>query len=85
MAALCILPAYAAQCYGDIGFESLTCNLILGVAIGVAAKAGAWAAARPAETLARAGRGRLVPARVALPREEPLPVDTSWPRAAAWK
>ena len=30
---LCILPAYGAQCYGDIGFQSLTCGLIFGVAM----------------------------------------------------
>ena len=36
MTALCVLPAYAAQCYGDIGFQSLTCDLLLGVAIAVA-------------------------------------------------
>jgi asparagine synthase (glutamine-hydrolysing) len=43
MAALGILPAYAAQCYGDIGFQSLTGALILGVALAVAGKAAAWA------------------------------------------
>lgn len=43
MAALGILPAYAAQCYGDIGFQSLTGGLILGVAIAVAGKTAAWA------------------------------------------
>jgi O-antigen ligase len=47
MAALCILPAYAAQCYGDIGFQSLTCALIVGVAMGVAGKVSAWAGALP--------------------------------------
>lgn len=47
MSALCILPAYAAQCYGDIGFQSLTCGLILGVAMGVAGKASALAGALP--------------------------------------
>jgi hypothetical protein len=43
MAALCILPAYAVQCYGDIGFQSLTAGLILGVAMAVAGKASTWA------------------------------------------
>ncbi len=38
MAAVCILPAYGSQCFGDIGFESLTCALILGVAMAVAGK-----------------------------------------------
>jgi hypothetical protein len=45
MAALCILPAYGAQCYGDIGFQSQTGNLILSVALATAAKVSAWAAA----------------------------------------
>jgi O-antigen ligase/polysaccharide polymerase Wzy-like membrane protein len=44
MAALGILPAYSAQCYGDVGFQSLTGSLILGVALGVASKVSAWAA-----------------------------------------
>jgi hypothetical protein len=47
MAALSILPAYAAQCYGDIGFQSLTCGLILGVAMGVAGKVSALAGGLP--------------------------------------
>jgi len=42
MAALCILPAYAVQCYGDIGFQSLTSGLILGVALAAAGKTAAW-------------------------------------------
>ncbi|HET6899598.1 MAG TPA: O-antigen ligase family protein [Vicinamibacteria bacterium] len=45
MAALCVLPAYGAQCYGDLGFQSLTGGLVLGVALGVAGKVSAWAAA----------------------------------------
>jgi hypothetical protein len=48
MAALCILPAYSAQCYGDIGFQSLTGALILGTALAVAGKVAAWAAPLPA-------------------------------------
>ena len=48
LAAVCILPPYSAQCFGDIGFQSFTCNLILGVAMGVAGKVSAWAAAYPA-------------------------------------
>jgi hypothetical protein len=44
MAALCILPAYGVQCYGDIGLQALTCNLILGVALAVVAKVAAWGA-----------------------------------------
>ena len=41
--AICVLPAYAVQCYGDIGFQSFTCALILGVALAAAAKVSAWA------------------------------------------
>ena len=55
MAAVCILPAYGAQCYGDIGFESLTGNLVLGVAIAVAGKVSAWAGRRAGGV--RKGRG----------------------------
>jgi O-Antigen ligase len=46
MGALGILPAYAVQCYGDIGFQSLTCGLILGVALGVASKVAGMRVAR---------------------------------------
>jgi hypothetical protein len=57
MAALGILPAYSVQCYGDIGFQSLTGALILGAALAVAAKASAWATAPPARAaLAQARR-----------------------------
>jgi hypothetical protein len=45
MSAIGVLPAYSAQCYGDIGIQSLTCGLLLGVAVGVAGKVGAWAGA----------------------------------------
>jgi O-Antigen ligase len=55
MAALCILAAYGAQCYGDIGFQALTCNLILGVALAVGAKVAAWSGASP-EVGQRGGR-----------------------------
>jgi hypothetical protein len=51
MAALCILPAYGAHCYGDIGLQSLTAGLVLGVAMAVAGKTGAWA-----ETLSEGAR-----------------------------
>jgi len=44
LAAVCILPAYGAQCYGDIGIQSFTCGLILGVVLAVAGKVSAWAA-----------------------------------------
>jgi hypothetical protein len=64
MAALCILPAYGAQCYGDIGFQSLTGGLILGVAIAVAGKTAAWAETLPEGARRGARRaGSPVPAR----------------------
>ena len=34
-AAVGLLPAYSSQCYGDIGVQSLTCALLLGVALAV--------------------------------------------------
>jgi hypothetical protein len=70
MAALCILPAYSAQCYGDVGLQSFTCSLILGVAIGVAGKVSALAASAPHTRTGRRAR-RL--ASVSLP--SPLAVD----------
>lgn len=57
MAAVAILPAYGAQCYGDIGFQSFTCNLILAVALGVAGKVAAFSDAAPARP--RASRRRM--------------------------
>jgi hypothetical protein len=45
MVALSILPAYGAHCYGDVGFQSLTCGLILGVAMAAAGKVPLGAAA----------------------------------------
>jgi hypothetical protein len=47
MAAVSILPAYGAQCYGDIGFQSLTSGLILGVALATVGKVYAWSGALP--------------------------------------
>lgn len=47
MAAVSILPAYGAQCYGDVGFQSLTSALILGVAIAAAGRVYAWSGALP--------------------------------------
>ena len=71
MTALCLLPAYAAQCYGDIGFQSLTCGLILGATMAAAGKVSAWASAppervrtRPAPPRAFARPARLPPARL---------------------
>jgi hypothetical protein len=57
MAALCILPAYGAQCYGDIGLQSLTCGLILAVALAVAGKVSAWGGAPPAGARKGGARG----------------------------
>jgi hypothetical protein len=56
MAAICILPAYGAQCYGDIGFQSLTGGLILAVAMGAAGKVSAWTAVRPERVMRREPR-----------------------------
>jgi hypothetical protein len=43
MTVVCILPAYGVQCYGDIGFQSMTCGLLLGVAMGSAGTLAVWA------------------------------------------
>jgi hypothetical protein len=48
LSSLCILPAYSTHCYGDIGLQSLTCNVLLGTALGVASKVAAWSEAAPA-------------------------------------
>jgi hypothetical protein len=48
VAALGILPAYGVQCFGDLGFQSLTCALLLAAAMAVAAKAAVLGARRPA-------------------------------------
>jgi hypothetical protein len=71
MAAACILPAYGVQCYGDIGFQSFTSSLFLGVVMAVAGKVAGWgdAAARDAR------RSESVPAIATAP---PLR-DASWP------
>jgi hypothetical protein len=42
MVAIAMLTAYSVHCYGDIGFQSLTCGLILGVALATAGKVAAW-------------------------------------------
>lgn len=49
MAVVSILPAYGVQCYGDIGFQSFTGCLLLGVAMASAGKLAAWAEASPAK------------------------------------
>jgi O-Antigen ligase len=71
MSAVCILPAYGVQCYGDIGFQSFTAGLLLSVVMGVAAKASAWAEVAP-----RVTRGAAVPP---VPGPSAPPRDVSWP------
>jgi hypothetical protein len=55
-AVVAILPAYAAQCFGDIGLQMLTCCLVAGVAIGAAGSVHT----REARARRRAGAGRPV-------------------------
>ena len=81
MAALCVLPAYGAQCYGDIGFQSLTGGLILGVAMAVAGKTAAWAEALPVAARRRPRRpGSSAPVRPPRAwREWEAPPDAALP------
>jgi hypothetical protein len=72
MSALCVLPAYGAQCYGDIGFQSLTCSLVLGVAVGVAGRV-AVLAAQPLEATRQHRRAGLPPRWRPAARSEPRP------------
>jgi O-antigen ligase len=62
MAAFCVLPVYALQCYGDMGLQSLSGGLLLAVAIAVAGRVPAWTGAWPgaAATSGRQGRGARV-------------------------
>lgn len=55
MCAVSILPAYGVQCFGDVGFQSLTSALILGVAMAGAGKVAAFARA-PAEPVGQEPR-----------------------------
>ncbi|MEO0480988.1 MAG: O-antigen ligase family protein [Planctomycetota bacterium] len=59
MAVVGCLVAYSVHCYGDIGFQSFTCGLILGTALGVAGKLAPWA------ELSSAGR----PVRISRPSQ----------------
>jgi hypothetical protein len=68
MSAVCILPAYGVQCYGDIGFQSFTCGLVLGVVMAVSAKLAAWAEVPQAVSVPAPSRSTPVPSR-----------DASWP------
>ena len=54
MAALCFLPAYGVDAFGDVGFNGLTSGLLLGVAMATAGKVSAWTDAWPT----RASRSR---------------------------
>jgi hypothetical protein len=56
MVAAGILPAYAVHCFGDIGFQSFPCGLVLGVAMAVAGKVSAWTS-RNREAEGRGGAG----------------------------
>lgn len=62
MTALCILPAYGVQCYGDIGFQSLTCSLILGAALAAAGKVAVWTDARRVPASGRTASSAALPA-----------------------
>ena len=77
MAAVCILPAYGAQCFGDIGFESLTCALILGVAIAAAGKVAVLAQVSPG--LAKKGGGPELRAQVMVVADAERTSVRQWP------
>ena len=53
------LVAYSVHCFGDIGLQSLPCNLFLAIALAVAGKVAGWnaapAQARPQQVAARVG------------------------------
>jgi O-Antigen ligase len=74
MTAAAVLPAYGIQCYGDIGFQSVTCGLILGLAMGVAAKTSVWA-----------GLARQQPAARPEPRHRQVPAATTPAAARGWE
>lgn len=57
MVATGILPAYSVHCFGDIGFQSFPCSLILGVALATAGKVAAWSET-PALTKAERAHAR---------------------------
>jgi hypothetical protein len=56
MSSLCFLPAYGIHCYGDIGLQSLTCGLLFGVSMAIAAKVSAFAQQGAAAVVARPER-----------------------------
>ena len=61
MVAVCYLPVFGMQAYGDIGMQSLTTGLLLSVAIAVAGRASVWTGAWPDGRKARAPRDGLRP------------------------
>jgi len=65
MAAVSILPAYGAQCYGDVGLQSLTSGLVLAVAVASVGKVYAWSPSSP--------EGRGAPARAVGPVDSAAP------------
>jgi hypothetical protein len=71
MAALCYLPAWGEQAFGDIGFQSLTGGLLLAIAVASSSRVAAWTGAWPTRgTLrlvvpARAGQAAAGPGRAA--------------------
>ncbi|HLB36050.1 MAG TPA: O-antigen ligase family protein [Gemmatimonadales bacterium] len=77
MAVVSVLPAYGAQCFGDIGFESLTCALILGVAIAVAGKAAVLTQLSPG--LAKKGGARRLRAPQMVAADADLASLRQWP------
>lgn len=54
MAALCYLPAWTMQAFGDIGFQSLTGGLLLAIALASANRLAAWTGAWPTRGTLRA-------------------------------
>jgi hypothetical protein len=64
MAALCYLPAWAMQAYGDIGFQSLTGGLLLAIAFAAANRVAAWSGAWPTRGALRLAGAALEPAGV---------------------
>jgi hypothetical protein len=75
MAALCVLPAYGVQCYGDIGFQSLTGALLLAASIAAAGRVAGWSEASMAR---RTSHGR--PGRAWAPVTAPAGIDAPGPR-----
>jgi hypothetical protein len=47
MVSLGVLAAYGVHCYGDIGFQSFPCGLLLGIALASAGKVSVWTARQP--------------------------------------